>query len=82
MMRSVIFVQIKLRFEAERTGYDANLKGVNGGRIRKESVNYSPLDEVNGIGYIDLGSSGINSKSIIPSWRGSCIWTFDKKLWF
>lgn len=58
---------MKLRLEAERTGDDADFEGVNRGRIREEAVNHSPLDEVNGIGYIDFRSCRIYTQSIISS---------------
>ena len=80
--RRPINILLGFSFEAEGPGDDADFEGVNRSCVRQKAVNHSPLNEVNGIGYIDLGGGGIYSQSIISSWRGSCIGTFDKKLRF
>ncbi len=43
-----------LGLEAEKAGDDADLESINRHSVREEAVDHSPLDEVYGIGYIDL----------------------------
>ena len=68
---SGLVLLVRLGFEAKSPGNDTGLEGINGGCVREEAVDHTSLDEVNGIGYIDLGCGRIYSQSVISSWRSS-----------